>query len=376
MTAPSPDPKQALDELRDGVSRLATDLYRLETEADLKVLCDGSALTGASAALAGDAPAAVRSLWERYPLLTDSVDRLEGAVAADDSKEARKLVGPARDLLATLRTELDRVLAAGERLGSAWREVIPRIDAAAEQLAATNEVAGSIGVGREPTLLAARHLVDQLTATAATDPLSVDPDAAEEAVARARHRVDELAAQRTALPSRLAASHVLLEELDRLVPEGGEALEVARAKIADPVGLLEPLDPAQLDAGTNGLRPWLARLEALAERGSWLPAVEGLDRWDEVAHGWLSNARAVVVANRAPMERRSELRGLLDAYAAKAGATGLAEDAALAALYEEAHNALYTAPCHLDGAADLVARYGQAVRDGEEPEARAPRVAE
>jgi hypothetical protein len=59
--------------------------------------------------------------------------------------------------------------------------------------------------------------------------------------------------------------------------------------------------------------------------------------------------------------RRDELRGLLDAYRAKAGLTGGAEDAALDASYQQAHDLLWTAPCDLAAADAAVTGYQQAV---------------
>src|SRR5262249_43118478 len=58
---------------------------------------------------------------------------------------------------------------------------------------------------------------------------------------------------------------------------------------------------------------------------------------------------------------RDELRGLLDAYRAKAGRLGAAEDAALDASYRHAHDLLWTAPCDLAAASAAVTGYQQAV---------------
>ena len=63
------------------------------------------------------------------------------------------------------------------------------------------------------------------------------------------------------------------------------------------------------------------------------------------------------------LERRTELRGRLEAYRAKATARGHAEDLELAALHRVAHDVLYTAPCDLPEATRAVGRYQQAVLD-------------
>ncbi|HLF40826.1 MAG TPA: hypothetical protein VI854_05045 [Acidimicrobiia bacterium] len=371
------DPRVALEELRDGVSRLANDLYRIETDPGLKPLLEQGTLAGESAEVARAAAPDLHALWSRYSTLTDTVGALSRAVDADDEAAAATLLGPSaiefsdgsrcdpHHLLASLRGEVDAVLAAGERLGAAWRRAIPRLDTLTARLADTTRSAGVIGVGRQPALLAATDHVDRVRAAVAADPLAADAelDRAEAAVERARRRIDELATAHGGLARRLAAARSVLDELERLIPEGRTALEATRAKIAEPRGLLEPLDRAAVDAGPHGLGPWLARLEGTAGEGSWLPASEGLDAWEELARTWLDNARAVLAANRGPLDRRAELRGLLDAYAAKAAAHGEVEDPALSPLHAAARDALYTQPCDLDGAADLVARYGDAVRE-------------
>ncbi|HET9517245.1 MAG TPA: hypothetical protein VFO77_05935, partial [Actinoplanes sp.] len=78
------EPGLLLAELRTGVSRLAADLYRLETEPELKALSEAKGLTGRSAAVAAGAPARILSLWDRYSTLNDVVERLDAAVTTGD----------------------------------------------------------------------------------------------------------------------------------------------------------------------------------------------------------------------------------------------------------------------------------------------------
>ncbi len=63
-----------------------------------------------------------------------------------------------------------------------------------------------------------------------------------------------------------------------------------------------------------------------------------------------------------PLEARDDLRGLLGAYRHRAAAKGLAEDVALDDLYQPAHEVLWSAPCDLTIARDLVGKYQHAVR--------------
>ncbi len=57
------------------------------------------------------------------------------------------------------------------------------------------------------------------------------------------------------------------------------------------------------------------------------------------------------------LNERDDLRGLLRAYAAKASATGRAVDPAVAAAYEQARAVLWSAPCPIPQARELVAAY-------------------
>ncbi|MCU1344368.1 MAG: hypothetical protein JWL70_634 [Acidimicrobiia bacterium] len=65
---------------------------------------------------------------------------------------------------------------------------------------------------------------------------------------------------------------------------------------------------------------------------------------------------------QAPLDRRGELRGLLDSYQAMAGVRGCIENPDCSAAYQAAHVALFSAPCDLVAAAALVAQYEQLVR--------------
>ena len=84
-----------------------------------------------------------------------------------------------------------------------------------------------------------------------------------------------------------------------------------------------------------------------------------------MADGWLANARQVAAANRRPLDRRNELRGLLDAYHAKAVDSGRAEEVELAEMHRDAHDALWSAPCDLAAAEVAVRQYVAAVNAGQ-----------
>ena len=77
----------------------------------------------------------------------------------------------------------------------------------------------------------------------------------------------------------------------------------------------------------------------------------------------LAECRALVANLAGLLDRRTELRGRLEAYRAKATKLGHAEHAGLSALHRAAHDVLFTAPCDLPEATRAVGRYQRAVLD-------------
>ena len=367
---------QLLADLGAGVARVADALYQIDAAPEFALARDRSKLRGESAVLAHEASRRAAGCWQAYPLLKDVVERAERAASQRDLLELERLLGPEAvtladgsttsptSLLATLEEDVARARTAAEKLAEAWRNVLPRLDRAEATLAATSARAADLGVD-EPEVRAAKGLLERLSGLAAADPLSVDPGPAEEAVERARARVELLARQRSTLATDLDAARGLLAELDRLVAEGRDAGTLTRERIADAAGLVEPVDSRDIEgggpSGGGGLRPWLARVEAEAAAGSWVTAANGLAAWQKAASHLRSRAEAVVSANRAPLGRRNELRGLLESYRVKAAAVGRGEDAELTRLYHAARDALYVRPITLSAAERLVQDYVRAV---------------
>jgi hypothetical protein len=188
---------------------------------------------------------------------------------------------------------------------------------------------------------------------------TLEVDALDPLIAAAKERVGSLEQHRDALPRMLAAAATQLVEVEQAVAAGASAFARARDRISSPIGLVQPLDLA--GQGDRALRPWLARIQERADADDWETAYKGLTSWQSVADAWLANARSVVTANAAPVRRRNELRGLLDAYRAKAVVRGRAEDEGLALLHTAARDALFIAPCSLKEAERRVRDYVEAV---------------
>jgi hypothetical protein len=109
-----------------------------------------------------------------------------------------------------------------------------------------------------------------------------------------------------------------------------------------------------------GLDVRLAALDKLKAAGRWGRLAEELDTIEAEAAAAGQRCRDTQQAAAALLDRRNELRGLLDAYQIKAARLGAAEDSELSRLYDQAHELLWTAPCDLAAAAAAVTRYQQA----------------
>ncbi len=367
---------QLLADLGAGVGRVADALYQIDAAPEFALARDPSRLRGQSAVLAKEAATKAAACWQAYPLLKEVVDRAEQAADQRDRAELERLLGrhgvtlpdgtktsPAA-LLASLETDVGKARAAAEKLAQAWREVLPRLDKASSTLAATAAKAADLGLD-EPELTKAKGLVERLSAAAAADPLTVNPAPAEEAVERARARVEQLGRQRSTLATDLDAARAELDVLARLIAQGREAVVATKERISDPEGLVQPLDPSEVDGsgpgGTSGLRPWLARIESEAAAGSWVTAANGLAAWQKAAADLRARAEAVVAANWRPLSQRNQLRGLLESYRVKAAAVGVGEDPELTARYRAARDALYVRPISLATAERLVQDYVRSV---------------
>ena len=105
----------------------------------------------------------------------------------------------------------------------------------------------------------------------------------------------------------------------------------------------------------------LAALETLKAAGRWDRLAAELDAIEKEAAAELEHSREAERAATGALGRRDELRGLLEAYQAKAARLGAAEDMGLTARYQQARDLLWTAPCDLTAASAAVTDYQQAI---------------
>jgi hypothetical protein len=384
------DIDRTLAGFRQAIDSMGANLFELENDTTRQAL-QQSSLTGVTAGKWDEASRSLGQLWQWFTQFKDIVERAaarrgnKGRISSDQEAEVsrllfgpsielsaeliplarRALLGPAQttlscrpdELLAQMSTAFDQVKATVAATGEVWMNLLPRLQQDEAAVAHLDQLAASLGEHRVPELTGVHGQLDALTGALATDPLSIDRrtvDGLEASLASVRRDLEELTELRSELSARLTEARALLAEIDHTVADGRMAHDEVLLKIA-PTTAPAPVVP------DPELAARLDQVAALAGRGEWRAARYGLTQWTSRATDVLSRARQVVAANRAPLDERTELRGRLEAYRAKANRLGLAEDASLAAQYDRAHDLLFTAPTDLAAAAELVRRYQQAL---------------
>jgi hypothetical protein len=364
-----------------------------------KRLLSGASLTGESKRRWDVAATALARLWDIYTAYSGVIDKAAELLAASRDRDlapvsallsgrsVRLVAGPAplgrRDLAdagveeVTLTGAIARMrrdfAAVGEVVTAAeavWGEVGGLLDAAAGDLArATSLAAGLSDSALSQAVAEATSAVAQQRATLNSDPLSLwqeGPDghsgqADTSGAARARDqaatvtaKVAEVAAVRDSARQRIDALATTAATAVAAWKEALAARERAAVKIA---AEFLPALPAASAAG--GFQR--DQLGALISSGQWQRLSDEMDRAERELAAEIAGCQAAADAADATLSRREELRGMLQAYKAKAARLGAAEDLGLTETYDAARDMLWTAPCDLGAAADAVAVYQQAI---------------
>lgn len=321
-------------ELRDGKRRPARGLA-----ADLTAL-----LTGPSVTLKGEhVPLARRQLTasdepEEQVTLTAAVQRMTGAFS-----RITDITSAAESVWNAVSDRLDQVTSV---LGQAIRQADDIVDDAL-----TGE-----GRGADDDLRRMRDLLN-------SDPLSLWHDEGVDLTGP-----DNLLHKARAVAIRMSEISRLVKDADRRIGEVSRAVADARSRERDARAAYREaaakVVAGQLPAlpdGTSPLAERLAGLDAVRSAGRWQQLATDLSAIEKAATAAAEQWGTAGTAVQAPLDQRAELRGLLDAYRAKANQLGAAEDALLADLYQLARDLLWTAPCDLAAAGDAVRRYQDAV---------------
>ena len=205
-------------------------------------------------------------------------------------------------------------------------------------------VSGGSGIRRPNDIGLVAQALESAETTAREDPLALDRDE----ITRLEARVQRLAGMIDEANAARRADREKLLEAERCIGAGLDALAAGRSqidlwseRIVVPARTTEALDTLEQDL--NRLRLECSQVQTLGIGSS----ADDLGR--RGAH-LLDEVARLVTAESTRLERRDELRGLLGAYRAKAGAVGLAENDEIDALWRAAQDVLYEAPCNVEEA--------------------------
>jgi hypothetical protein len=363
-----------------------------------KRLLAGAKLTGRTQQQWAAATADLTDLWETFNAYSAVVDRA-AELAADIGRGsavkvaeiARLLTGPSvrlasaaaplgqRELTASASTDITVTAAvsamehayasAAAVCGEAeavWNQIADGLQEAGAGLdQAERKSAGLADADLISGIAVARANLGQLRQTLNTDPLVLGPPADPgnpglAALASLRQQVSAMSAR--------------ADELDRLRADGVRRITAVAKAMATATVAWQDAVAAQQRAAVRIADAAVQPLEdpgEMASRVAGLAELQAAARWVQLGAELASLEHDVAAAQRryrdaqaeamAGLERRDEMRGLLDAYKAKAAALGSAEDARLTALYEQARDMLWTAPCDIAAASSAVTSYQRAV---------------
>jgi hypothetical protein len=376
---------RVLGRLRDERDRITSGLLELEAQQGYKLL-KGAPLTGLTADRWTELSDRIASLWrlfEAYGRVLGQAEEIRARRKRPDDAELaelqrllrgpsielatpiplekRTLLGPSAEQL-SLDAVVTRMTALYEEaarsiaeVDTAWSALLTRLDRAAETAHAVERMLDSLGT--DPEYDRVKGELDGLRATVRTDPLSIRPaafDGVDATLGTLRSRLEEAVRVRAEYDQRLRRIEETIGQIRAAEDEATRVRDQVLAKIASPV-------LPDLPQSSAALADRLAAMRTV--RGRWTEAAERVAQLEAAVASGLEQARTTVRTIAGLLERRDELRGRLDAYRAKAGRLGGSEDPELTALYERAHDLLWTSPCDLRRSTAVLAEYQRAIGD-------------
>ena len=373
----------ALTACRD---RIAASMYTVDTH-PLRERLDAGTYTGETDAFRRDLGGEVNALWARFGTLRDILERATTLRAAGRSAEAELaslLTGPAvgldadglpvdpgsatptasRMTLADFAGQTEASCGAVlQKLGAVEKSQAALTMAYGTAAAAVEDVAAlATSLGETGAITSLREAAAEIESLDLTDPLGAAPDGTVAgaakgrldrlgaACAKARDSMAAVVAARDGYPARREALAALIDEVEEAEQAVAQAQSLAAEKIAEP-----GLEPVPTTATV--LRGRLKQLGDAAAAALWRKVAADLSALESSAHEALDRAHQQRAAADGLIARRDELRGRIEAYRAKANASGLAENEQLDPLFDQAHTLLFTAPCDLRAATRAVHAY-------------------
>lgn len=365
---------RALAVLGPAYDRIATAMYELDSHPGLGFL-RGTGLTGTTGEIAEDVTLLMNQLWAQFDafgqqlqVARDSRDlavrgRLlsEPVVALDADGLPLDGTGTAAQQV-TLTDLAQRLESATTDLAGLLTDVDNAASTVAGQVAALTDALAKVQGFPDADASAIAAALDQLRRQALADPVEVGRGGA------VAEQLRRLAADLDAAKDRMAELSRVRDEFPRLVAElrdaigqvvagedeASQAYAVVRTKIANP-GLPE------VPAAAAALGQRLSDVERLGQAGAWGRLPQALAELTKDATEAREYAHRLRTAADGLLDRRTELRGRLDAYRAKAARVGFGEHPELSDRHREAYELLYTSPCDLPAATRAVFRYQQSL---------------
>jgi hypothetical protein len=292
----------------------------------------------------------------------------------------RNLTGPTSithrmtlaELVAGMDTSYQRASDVVVAADDVWSAAVRLLDPLDDRLDKARELSASLGLGeaRHPLFIELDTISGKLAALRArafADPLALytgEPGSGSPNLAEA----DDLAARLASVRTELDALAAVRADLDQSIGRAQAAIDaVVTEEAAAQAAYDRVLDKiaapaiATVQDGTPALRQELAGVTALVARHDWPEVATALAALATATDQAADRARDVRDTADALLGRRAELRGRLDAYRVKAAQLRLAEDAEIAARYQEAYDLLWTVPCDLRAATKALNRYQQAI---------------
>ncbi len=396
MTAVQPglaDIDRTLEEARVATNRLGSMLFELEEERARRSV-EAGRLRGESETSWSAACEQLAVLWAWYRALTETVDSIAGLrqtgrsrhtdrlhmwraltePSVELSPESMQLVGHSlagsplltsptaiTPLIAAMTATYERGAEVITSVCAVWDLALPRLQDIDASVAAAEDVARRAGLRLPNELGPARARLDKLRDQATHDPLGADLGEIGELSRTVTRVAGDLRDQQESvekLEVNLEMAAGGLESMDALLGGARARHAEAAVKIAGPIPAVSVLHDA--DARVDRLRRDLREAAALA-RTDPARAVRILAALQPRLEGLRVQATGAAEAAGRPLARRRELRGLLEAYVAKAHSLGRGEDVALEQLHRHAEESLYCSPCDLAEAQRRVAEYQHAL---------------
>jgi hypothetical protein len=283
---------------------------------------------------------------------------------SDDSIAQRSLLTPVlqsitpADLLVRMNQHFIWVRDTALKIDAAWLSLDNELDQFQAEIDRLSLLATQLGMPIPSNLAHLATAIQALSREVLADPLGCQTnfrDQLQPQLEAVQQTLDRLAQQKQQLGDQFARADRELAQLQQQNQQIQSLYHESQAKVLNPAHLQAAIDPSQIQA----MQDWRDRLQTKFNDGAFQPVLVGIDHWLKQSQTLLQQQAAAITANRAPLDRREELRGRLSALQAKAKARGRVEDVQLAAWSTEAESLLYSRPSPLGPAGELLMAYEQ-----------------